>query len=51
MSRYDSGGRGWIVPIFHRPNPHEGQPVGHITGTPPPDPPKADGISIWPWPR
>ena len=50
MSGHDSGGRGWIVPVFLRPNPDPG-PIGHITGTPPPEPPKGDGVSIWPWPR
>lgn len=30
------------------PFPGKGQDVGHITGTPPPEPPKGHGISVWP---
>lgn len=36
-----------IQPEPERPFPWRNQDVGHITGTPPQDPPKPDGISVW----
>jgi len=44
-------GRGQEVEIRtpeDRPFPWRPQDNGHITGTPTPEPPKDDGISIWP---